>query len=100
MASKLVWPIEEADHTDKTLLGGKGAGLARMTQAGLPVPAESATVGAVDRLFSRVGAADDLARAEIPSQWHLSFGVGHGIDAGGLRHGGLFLAKGFGIRAR
>jgi len=45
-------------------------------------------------------AADDLARAEIPSQWHLSFGVGHGIDAGGLRHGGLFLAKAFGVRSR
>jgi phospholipase/carboxylesterase len=45
-------------------------------------------------------AADDLARAEIPNQWHLSFGIGHGIDAGGLRHGGLFLAKGFGIRSR
>jgi phospholipase/carboxylesterase len=45
-------------------------------------------------------AMDDLAKAEIPSQWHLSFGVGHGIDAGGLRHGGLFLAQAFGIRAR
>ena len=45
-------------------------------------------------------AMDDLAKAEIPNQWHLSFGVGHGIDAGGLRHGGLFLAKAFGIRAR
>ncbi len=45
-------------------------------------------------------AMDDLAKAEIPSQWHLSFGVGHGIDAGGLRHGGLFLAKAFGIRPR
>ena len=33
-----------------------------LAQAGLPVPAESATIGAVDRLFSRVGAADDLAR--------------------------------------
>ena len=45
-------------------------------------------------------AMDDLAKAEIPNQWHLSFGVGHGIDAGGLRHGGLFLASAFGIRAR
>ncbi len=45
-------------------------------------------------------AMNDLAKAEIPSQWHLSFGVGHGIDAGALRHGGLFLAQGFGIRAR
>jgi DNA mismatch repair protein MutS len=33
-----------------------------LAQAGLPVPAESAHIGAVDRLFSRVGAADDLAR--------------------------------------
>ena len=33
-----------------------------LAQAGLPVPAEGATIGVVDRLFSRVGAADDLAR--------------------------------------
>ncbi len=33
-----------------------------LAQAGLPVPAESAEIGVVDRLFSRVGAADDLAR--------------------------------------
>ncbi|HEY1941106.1 MAG TPA: dienelactone hydrolase family protein [Roseiarcus sp.] len=45
-------------------------------------------------------AMNDLAKAEIPSQWHLSFGIGHGIDGGGLRHGGLFLAQAFGVRAR
>ncbi len=39
--------------------------------------------------------AEALAGASIPAQWHLSLGVGHGIDAGGLRHGGLFLAKAF-----
>ena len=33
-----------------------------LAQAGLPVPAKSAHIGVVDRLFSRVGAADDLAR--------------------------------------
>ncbi|WP_438382693.1 DNA mismatch repair protein MutS [Asaia sp. BMEF1] len=33
-----------------------------LAQAGLPVPAEKARIGIVDRLFSRVGAADDLAR--------------------------------------
>ncbi len=33
-----------------------------LAQAGLPVPAESSTIGVVDHLFSRVGAADDLAR--------------------------------------
>jgi phospholipase/carboxylesterase len=51
----------------------------------------------VDAMFA---AMNDLAKAEIPCQWHLSFGVGHGIDVGGLRHGGLFLASAFGIRAR
>jgi DNA mismatch repair protein MutS len=33
-----------------------------LAQAGLPLPAERAVLGVVDRLFSRVGAADDLAR--------------------------------------
>ncbi len=33
-----------------------------LAQAGLPVPADSFRLGVVDRLFSRVGAADDLAR--------------------------------------
>src|SRR5438270_2900996 len=33
-----VYMAEEAPASDKDLLGGKGAGLAAMTQAGLPVP--------------------------------------------------------------
>ncbi len=33
-----------------------------LAQAGLPVPAAAARIGTADRLFSRVGAADDLAR--------------------------------------
>src|SRR5947199_3906147 len=36
--------------------------IAILAQMGSFVPAESAHIGAVDRLFSRVGAADDLAR--------------------------------------
>jgi DNA mismatch repair protein MutS len=36
--------------------------IAILAQCGLPVPAASAEIGVVDRLFSRVGAADDLAR--------------------------------------
>jgi DNA mismatch repair protein MutS len=36
--------------------------LAILAQAGLPVPAARAHIGVVDRLFSRVGAADELAR--------------------------------------
>ena len=50
-----------------------------------------------DALFD---SAEALAKAEIPCQWHLSLGVAHGIDEGGLRHGGLFLAKSFGVRTR
>jgi phospholipase/carboxylesterase len=42
--------------------------------------------------------AAELAQAEIPCQWHLSIGLGHGIDAEGLLHGGLFLAKCFGVK--
>ena len=48
----------------------------------------------LDALFQ---SAEDLARAEIPCQWHLSMGVGHGIDPAGLRHGGLFLCRSFGL---
>jgi DNA mismatch repair protein MutS len=36
--------------------------IAILAQAGMPAPAASARIGVVDRLFSRVGAADDLAR--------------------------------------
>lgn len=42
--------------------------------------------------------ASALCKAEFPSQWHISLGIGHGIDNGGLRHAGLFLAKCFGQR--
>jgi DNA mismatch repair protein MutS len=40
----------------------QNAVLAVLAQAGSFVPAKSARIGVVDRLFSRVGAADDLAR--------------------------------------
>ena len=42
--------------------------------------------------------AAELAEAKIPCQWHLSIGLGHGIDGEGLAHGGLFLAKCFGLK--
>ncbi len=44
-------------------------------------------------------AAEDLSTAGIPCQWHMSFGIGHGIDTGGLVHGGLFVGKCFGVKA-
>ena len=38
--------------------------IALLAQAGSFVPAESARIGIVDKLFTRVGAADDLARGQ------------------------------------
>jgi phospholipase/carboxylesterase len=38
-------------------------------------------------------AANGLAALEVPVEWHLSAGIGHGIDQEGLRHGGEFLAR-------
>jgi phospholipase/carboxylesterase len=43
-------------------------------------------------------ATQGLAALEIPAEWHLSAGIGHGIDNEGLRHGGEFLAWRFGAR--
>ena len=37
-AQKWVYLFEEGSGDDKSLLGGKGAGLCEMTRAGLPVP--------------------------------------------------------------
>ncbi len=39
--------------------------------------------------------AQGLATLDVPAQWHISAGIGHGIDQEGLRHGGEFLAKCF-----
>ena len=36
-----------------------------------------------------------LADLQIPVEWHLSAGLGHGIDEEGLRQGGEFLARRF-----
>jgi len=38
-------------------------------------------------------AAQNLAALNIPTQWHISSGIGHGIDQEGLRQGVQFLAK-------
>jgi phospholipase/carboxylesterase len=60
----------------------------------LLVHGEADDVVPVDALFMT---ADALATAEVPCQWHLSAGIGHSIDADGLRHGGLFLVSAFGL---
>jgi phospholipase/carboxylesterase len=48
----------------------------------------------IDALFL---STDALSAAEVPVEWHLSVGVGHGIDGEALRHGGLFLTRAFGL---
>ena len=48
----------------------------------------------VDAMFMT---ADQLAAANIPCQWHLAIGVGHGIDGEEIRHGAMFLARAFGL---
>jgi phospholipase/carboxylesterase len=42
-------------------------------------------------------ATQGLAALGVAVEWHLSAGIGHGIDAEGLRHGGEFLARRFGL---
>src|SRR4029077_20356611 len=43
--------------------------------------------------------AQALSALEVPVEWHLSEGVGHGLDEEGLPQGGLSLARRFGLRA-
>ena len=42
-------------------------------------------------------AGQALSTLEVPTEWHLSAGVGHGVDQEGLRHGGEFLRRRFGL---
>ncbi|MGE5546628.1 MAG: DNA mismatch repair protein MutS [Solirubrobacterales bacterium] len=60
-ASRL-WLITGPNMAGKSTFLRQNALIAVLAQMGAFVPAESARIGVVDRLFSRVGAADDLAR--------------------------------------
>jgi phospholipase/carboxylesterase len=40
-------------------------------------------------------ATQALAALDVPVEWHISAGIGHGIDGEGLRQGGEFLARRF-----
>lgn len=44
------------------------------------------------------GSAQALSAAGVPVEWHLSPGLGHGIDETELAYGGAFLAQCFGVR--
>jgi DNA mismatch repair protein MutS len=57
-----LWLLTGPNMAGKSTFLRQNALIAVMAQMGSYVPAESAHIGAVDQLFSRVGAADDLAR--------------------------------------
>ncbi|MEH6546012.1 MAG: DNA mismatch repair protein MutS [Sneathiella sp.] len=57
-----LWLLTGPNMAGKSTFLRQNALIAVMAQMGAYVPAASAHIGIVDRLFSRVGAADDLAR--------------------------------------
>lgn len=57
-----LWLITGPNMAGKSTFLRQNALIAILAQAGCYVPAQSARIGIVDKLFSRVGAADDLAR--------------------------------------
>ena len=62
MTEARVWLVTGPNMAGKSTFLRQNALIAVLAQMGSFVPARSAHIGIVDRLFSRVGAADDLAR--------------------------------------
>lgn len=57
-----IWLVTGPNMAGKSTFLRQNALIAVLAQMGSFVPARSARIGALDRLFSRVGASDDLAR--------------------------------------
>ncbi len=57
-----LWLVTGPNMAGKSTFLRQNALIAILAQAGSYVPAEECRIGVVDRLFSRVGASDDLAR--------------------------------------
>ena len=62
LAAGKIWLLTGPNMGGKSTFLRQNALIAILAQMGSFVPAKSAAIGVVDRLFSRVGAADDLAR--------------------------------------
>ncbi|MHA1536783.1 MAG: DNA mismatch repair protein MutS [Alphaproteobacteria bacterium] len=60
--STQIWLLTGPNMAGKSTFLRQNALIAVLAQMGGYVPAEAARIGIIDRLFSRVGAADDLAR--------------------------------------
>jgi DNA mismatch repair protein MutS len=60
--ARRIWLVTGPNMAGKSTFLRQNALIAILAQTGSYVPAKAAHIGAVDRLFSRVGAADDLAR--------------------------------------
>ncbi len=58
----LLWLVTGPNMAGKSTFLRQNALMAILAQAGLFVPAAAAHIGVADRVFSRVGASDDLAR--------------------------------------
>ena len=61
-ADQRLWLVTGPNMAGKSTFLRQNALIAVLAQMGSFVPAQAAHIGIVDRLFSRVGAADDLAR--------------------------------------
>ena len=59
-----LWLMTGPNMAGKSTFLRQNALLALLAQIGAYIPAESATIGIVDQLFSRVGASDNLARGQ------------------------------------
>ena len=62
--ARRLWLLTGPNMAGKSTFLRQNALITILAQIGSYVPAASAHIGAVDRLFSRVGAADDLARGQ------------------------------------
>ena len=63
-------------------------------------PARPWRSGRDDPVRGHVRRRGRIRRGRDPDQWHLSMGVGHGIDAGGLNQAGAFLVQSLSRRRR
>lgn len=61
-ADQRLWLLTGPNMAGKSTFLRQNAVIAILAQAGAFVPANAATIGIVDKCFSRVGASDDLAR--------------------------------------